>query len=301
MHYGVVDRLNRLTHMIPIPLPGPRLPHDMAFTANYSILNDFPLFWEPELLKKNIHVVRFHRDMPSRFAIVPRYGKASDVRWFEAAPTFVLHWLNAYEDGDEIVLDGYFEDDPEPKPHPDAPPGYERMMAYLDQSLIKPRLHRWRFNLRTGKTVEQRLDNRDLEFGMFNQKYAGRKYRYAYSAIPKPGWFMFTGLVKHDLDKGTSVSVSLGPDRYGSESPFVPRIGAKDEDDGYLITFVTDMKANRSECVLIDAKKFEQGPVCRIFLPHRISCGTHSTWANDSDIRASRQALAAAAAAKAAA
>ena len=296
MHYGVVDRLNRLTHMTPIPLPGPRLPHDMAFSKNYSILNDFPLFWDPELLKRNIHVVKFHRDMPSRFAVIPRYGNAKDIRWFEAKPTFVLHWLNAYEEGDEVILDGYFEDDPEPKSHLDAPKGYERMMAYLDQSLIKPRLHRWRFNLKTGKSVEQRLDNRDLEFGMFNQKYAGRKYRYAYSAIPRPGWFMFTGLVKHDLDKGTSVSVSLGERRYASESPFVPRLNAKSEDDGYLVSFVTDMVANRSECVLIDALKLEAGPVCRIFLPHRISCGTHSTWASAEDISVARKALAEAAA-----
>ena len=92
------------------------------------------------------------------------------------------------------------------------------------------------------------------------------------------------------------MSVSLGEDRYASESPFVPRLNAKDEDDGYLISFVTDMKANRSECILIDAKNFEAGPVCRIFLPHRISCGTHSTWANAADIRADRDAIAKAAA-----
>ncbi|MGP1283941.1 MAG: carotenoid oxygenase family protein, partial [Parasphingopyxis sp.] len=30
MHYGIVDRNNELTHYVPIPLPGPRLPHDMA-------------------------------------------------------------------------------------------------------------------------------------------------------------------------------------------------------------------------------------------------------------------------------
>ena len=54
--------------------------------------------------------------MPSRFAVVPRRGDATDVRWFEAEPTYVLHWINAYEDGDEIVLDGYFQDDPEPPP-----------------------------------------------------------------------------------------------------------------------------------------------------------------------------------------
>ena len=32
MHYGVVDRNGRLTNYTPIPLPGPRLPHDMAIT-----------------------------------------------------------------------------------------------------------------------------------------------------------------------------------------------------------------------------------------------------------------------------
>ncbi|EUA86431.1 retinal pigment epithelial membrane family protein [Mycobacterium ulcerans str. Harvey] len=42
MRYGVVDQDNELAHYVDIPLPGPRLPHDMAFTENYAILNDFP-------------------------------------------------------------------------------------------------------------------------------------------------------------------------------------------------------------------------------------------------------------------
>src|SRR6478735_9489550 len=56
MHYGVVDEADDLVHYIDVPLPGPRLPHDMAFTENYVILNDFPLFWEPEALAKGAHV-----------------------------------------------------------------------------------------------------------------------------------------------------------------------------------------------------------------------------------------------------
>jgi carotenoid cleavage dioxygenase len=285
MHYGVVDRHSKLVHYIPVELPGPRLPHDMAFTENYAILNDFPLFWEPELLKKNMHVVRFYQDMPSRFAIVPRRGGPQDVRWFEAAPTFVLHWLNAYEDGDEVVLDGYFEEEPMPKSPPEAPDGYARMMAYLDQHLMKPKLHRWRFNLKTGKTTEQRLDERILEFGMFNQQYAGRKYRYAYSAKAKPGWFLFNGYVKHDLDTGESWSVDLGPDCYASEAPFAPRIGAKDEDDGYLVTFIIDEAKGQSEAWLIDCKRFAHGPVVRLRLPHKIASGTHSCWAPGPAVR----------------
>ncbi len=35
MHYGVVDEADDLVHYVDVPLPGPRLPHDMAFTENY--------------------------------------------------------------------------------------------------------------------------------------------------------------------------------------------------------------------------------------------------------------------------
>ena len=60
----------------------------------------------------------------------------------------MLHLLNAYEEGDEIVLDGYFQENPTPRPREDAPSGYSHMMAYLDEHSFRPELHRWRFNLR---------------------------------------------------------------------------------------------------------------------------------------------------------
>jgi len=287
MHYGVVDRHDKLVHYVPIPLPGPRLPHDMCFSENYAILNDFPLYWDPELLKEGKHVVKFHADQPSRFAIIPRRGQPSDIRWFEAAPTFVLHWLNAYEEGDDIVLDGYFQEEPEPKNFDGAPKGYERMMSYLDQYKMKTRLHRWRFNLKTGQTTEQRLDDRTLEFGMINQHHAGRHYRYAYSAVQVPGWFLFDGYVKHDLQTGESWQIKLPTGQFASEAPFAPRINAQDEDDGYLVTFITNENTQRSEALLIDCKQFSKGPVCRIELPHKLCSGTHSCWANGSDLQSS--------------
>jgi len=285
LHYGVVDRNNRLTNYIPIPLAGPRLPHDMAFTEHYSILNDLPVFWDAELLKKNVHAVREHMGLPSRFAIVPRHGATKDVRWFEAAPTYVLHWLNAYEEGDEIVLDGYFQEVPTPGPKQDAPPGYEHMMGYLDEYSFRSKLHRWRFNLKDGTTHEERLDDRVLEFGMINARFAGRPYRFGYSTLAVPGWFLFRGFVKHDLATGKSWSYELGSGRYGSEAPFAPRLGATDEDDGYLVSFVTDENTATSECILIDAKRIEDGPVCRIALPHKLCSGTHSVWADRAFIR----------------
>ena len=46
--------------------------------------------------------------------MIPRHGGSSEIRWFEAEPTYVLHWANAYEDGDEVVVDGFFQGCPEP-------------------------------------------------------------------------------------------------------------------------------------------------------------------------------------------
>ncbi|MBO6764291.1 carotenoid oxygenase family protein [Maricaulis sp.] len=292
MHYGVVGPDNKLKHYIPIPVPGPRLPHDMAFTKNYSIIADLPLFWDADILAKGRHAARFHRDIPTRFAIVPRYGQPEDIRWFEAAPTYVLHWMNAWEEGDEIVLDGYFQEDPAPKPL-DAPGGDPRLgqlMAYLDENSFKPKLHRWRFNLKTGAVSESHLDDRLLEFGSFNQTYGGEKSRYLYSTFTKPGWFLFEGLVKHDFETGKSETLNFGEGRFGSEAPFAPRVGARSEDDGYIVSFITDMVENRSECVLIDAQNITDGPVCRIILPHRISSGTHATWADGPTVRAAQSA-----------
>lgn len=285
MHYGVVDRDGRLAHYIPVPLPGPRLPHDMTFSENWSIVNDLPVFWDADLLKRDIHAARLHEGVPARFALIPRHGGTDEIRWFEAAPTYVLHFLNAYEEGDEVVMDGYFQENPTPAPLENAD-GYGHLMAYVDEHSFRPKLHRWRFNLADGTTREERLDDRILEFGMINQRVAGRKHRYIYSTTSKPGWFLFNGFVKHDLETGESWEVMLEEGRYASEAPFAPRTNAVDEDDGYLVSFVIDENRGTSECVLIDCKKFAEGPICRIALPHKISSGTHAHWAERAVLRA---------------
>lgn len=284
MHYGVVDRSGALVHYVPVPLPGPRLPHDMAFSEHWSIVNDLPVFWDAELLKRGIHAARLHEGVPARFGLIPRRGRPEEIRWFEAAPTYVLHFLNAYEEGDEVVMDGYFQEEPTPKPL-DDPDGYGMLRAYVDEHSFRSKLHRWRFNLADGTTREQRLDERILEFGMIDQRVAGRRHRYVYSTTAKPGWFLFNGFVKHDLDTGESCEVMLPEGRYASEAPFAPRTGSTSEDDGYLVSFVTDENNGTSECILIDCKRFAEGPVCRIALPHKISSGTHAHWAGRASLR----------------
>ncbi len=284
MRYGVVDQHRDLVHYVDIPLPGPRLPHDMAFTENYAILNDFPLFWDPDLLKRGAHVARFHHDMPSRFGVLPRRGQTTDIRWFEAQPTFVLHFVNAYEDGDEIVLDGFFQSDPEPA---DTGTGtkWQRVFRFLALDRMQARLYRWRLNMVTGAVKEDQQSESITEFGTINAEYTTGDYRYAYAATGKPGWFLFDGMVKHDVRGGREERYRFGDGVYGSEVAMAPRAGSTAEDDGYLVTFTTDMTADASYCLVFDAARLTDGPVCKLQLPERISSGTHSTWVSGSQLQ----------------
>ncbi|MGQ0701073.1 MAG: carotenoid oxygenase family protein [Panacagrimonas sp.] len=285
MRCGAVSAGGELLHEREVPLPGPRLPHAMMFTERFYVLNDFPLFWDAELLRRDIFAARLH-DLPSRFAMVPRRGVAGDIRWFEASPTYVLHWINAREDGNEVILDGYRQQHPMPPPLLDAPKRYAQMMAYLDLHSMRPQLWRWRFNLRTGETREELLDDTICEFGSINPAWRNRANRYVYSMSGEPGWFLFNGLIKHDLANGTRETLRFPEGVFGSETPFVQRAGATSEDDGWLVTYVSDMNRDVSECWIYAAQNLCEGPIARVRLPLRIPSGTHACWAGAKDLPA---------------
>jgi len=131
---------------------------------------------------------------------LPRDG-SGPVRWFEFEPTYVLHWANAYEDGDEVVVDGFYQRRPEPA---DAPAGGppQRIFRFLAADVLATTLHRWRINTVTGATKEEHLTDRFSEFGMINGRHRGRRHRHVYATVNRPGWFLMTGVVHHDTDTG---------------------------------------------------------------------------------------------------
>jgi carotenoid cleavage dioxygenase len=72
---------------------------------------------------------------------------------------------------------------------------------------------------------------------------------------------------------------------FGSEAAFAPRIGSRDEDDGYVVVFVTS-ESGHSEVQILNAKTFEDGPVARVQLPTRVPIGFHATWVRGDQIAA---------------
>jgi carotenoid cleavage dioxygenase-like enzyme len=109
--------------------------------------------------------------------------------------------------------------------------------------------------------------------------FGGRPYRYNYAATNEPGWFVFNGLVKHDMVTGAAERYQFEPGVFCSEVGVAPRVGGTEEDDAYLVTLTVDMNRDLSEVVVFRANDVGRGPIARAQLPERIASGTHSCWA----------------------
>ena len=149
----------------------------------------------------------------------------------------------------------------------------------LDINAIGAHAYRWEFNLKTGTVTEGPLEDGISEFGMINPRVAGRPYQYTWAAKAKPGWFLFDGLLRLNVQTGERQEYKFPEGVYASESPMAPSGNSVNESDGYVLTFTTDMNNNKSECVIFDAQDISYGPIASVLLPQRICVGTHSYWA----------------------
>jgi carotenoid cleavage dioxygenase len=137
----------------------------------------------------------------------------------------------------------------------------------------------WRMNMKTGVVTSRQLDDRLGEFPAINLDYAAQKNRWSYQvSLARGDKLKFDGLYKYDLASGACQTHRFAAGVFGSEPGFAPRIGARDEDDGYVVTFVTDENSGKSEVQVIAAKQFEAGPIARVQLPVRVPLGFHATW-----------------------
>jgi carotenoid cleavage dioxygenase len=220
----------------------------------------------------------FDRDLPSRFGLLPRHGKATDVRWFEASPCYIYHSINAWEDGDLVVLDVCRVKQPKPLPA-DASP-LAKMLGYLR---LDAHVHRFTFDLATGQTKEEVLDDDNMEFPSIRQDRVGTPTRFSYNMHISPEkTLLFDGVTKYDAQLGRAETYWFGDGKWGSEAPFAPRPGSTAEDDGYLVSYVYDERDQSSEVHILDAAAVTDGPLCRLGIPFRVPLGFHATWVDSS-------------------
>ena len=278
--YGVVGADGVLKHHVPIDLPGPRLPHDMAITEHYSILMDLPVYQDMEAAKAGRWKTDWHPDIPARFGILPRFGDSGDVQWFSAESCYIYHSTNAWEEGegnDKCIVMEVFKFE---RPFTDYPDGASEFDRMLHNHRMNAHLQRYRFHLASGGTTEEAVTRDIGEFGMINTRYNGRPTRYVYGngfdygEVP----MRFKSLMRWDTQARSTDTFEFGADYNGSEPQFCARDGATDEDDGYVVTFLQNQASGQGECWLFDARKTAAGPLAKIHIPQRLPAGFHGIW-----------------------
>jgi carotenoid cleavage dioxygenase len=255
-----VDATGRLVHRAPISVPAPTYVHDIAITERFVLVWDLPIIAVD--FRSQEMPYRWVDDYRPRIGILPRDGHDQDVRWFDVAPCTISHTMNAFEEGRRVILD--------------VVRGPRAMAAHA--------LHRYTFDLDSGRVTEAVLEPRFVDFPRVAPAYEGRPYRYGY-AVEVDDWsgFVFHRTVsrKYDLTTGQSWTHDFGRSRLAGEWEPVPRAGATAEDDAWAISFVYDQERGASDLVILDARRFDEPPVATVRLPCRVPIGIHGAWVPD--------------------
>jgi carotenoid cleavage dioxygenase len=277
--YHVIDPSGRLVRSEPITLPGATMMHDFAITERHVVFLDLPVVFSWDALAAGQSFpFRWTPDHGARVGVMPREGTDADVRWFDVELCYVFHPLNAYDlvdadgDAESVVVDVV---------------RYETVFRtdLLGPGEIAPTLDRWTIDLRAGKVLEERVDDRAQEFPRADPRLTGRRHRYGFSAALRlegdAGRFDGDRVLKHDFVAGTTVEADLGAGRTASEAVFVPAGPSAGEDEGWLLDYVHDAGRDSSDLVILDAHDFGGPPVATIALPQRVPFGFHGNWVPD--------------------
>ncbi|MFT7652591.1 MAG: carotenoid cleavage dioxygenase-like enzyme [Limisphaerales bacterium] len=248
-----------------IEVKGATMVHDFNITRNHVIFMDLPLVWDMANAAANGLPIGWSDDYGARLGVMPRNGTNADIVWYDIDPCYVYHPLNAYEEGDDIIIDVC------------------RMAHSMKPGAgeVPPVLHRWTIHQASGTVSESQLDDKAVEFPRVPDAVVGLKHRFGYTAEFGSGLPTAVAFRKYDLQTGESKAHDLGAGRLGGEPVFVPAQGASNEDDGYLMSFVYDAAENRSDLVIVDASTMSNEPVATVHLPNRVPAGFHGSWVAD--------------------
>ncbi|MDO7572707.1 MAG: carotenoid oxygenase family protein [Pseudomonadales bacterium] len=267
--YSVVSAEGRAVHTQEITIPKGIMMHDCAITAHYPIFPDLPLVFDFDKLLKGESMIGWEPENGCRIGVVPRFGSDDSIRWFEIEESFLFHVANAWEDGDEIVLQACRSDR-----------GAIETSADQDVREQLGRLHEWRLNLTTGAVSSKLLLANDYcDFPRIQDDLVGYQNRFIYAArFRVDERATFDAELKYDNQTGAVQVHEFGPDKESGEAVFAPKRNAQSEDDGYVICFVNDSHDRSCECHIIDAQNFEGPAVARIKIPSRVPHGFHASW-----------------------
>jgi carotenoid cleavage dioxygenase-like enzyme len=264
-----------------VPVSRPAYMHTFGICDGYMVLAEFPFVVSPlEMLLRGVPLIENYRWRPDRGTrfIVMDLRDGSVRGTYHAPAFFAFHHINAFVDGDDLVVDACAYDD-------------ARIIdaLYLDKLragrnvVPTPIPTRYRIDLDRGDVTVRRLTDETLELPRIAYDARnGRDYRFVYGVGVRNrlGTDFANQLVKADVTTG-GTRLWTADGCYPGEPVFVAAPGGAAEDDGVLLSVVLDSRRRTSYLLVLDARTFAE--VARAEVPHPIPFGFHGQFHPESN------------------
>lgn len=263
--------------------PGFAFLHDFAITPNWAVFLQNAMSFNPLPFvlgqRGAAQCLASRPGSHGQFWLIPRESGAcagQAPRMLPAPEGFVFHHLNAWEEGNSVVVESIFYAD-----FPSIGPGEDFRSVDFDQ-IPEGLLQRCSLDLVSGSVSSEQLSRRCCEFAMVNPRQVGRRGRQAWMAVAEreSGNAPLQAIQKLDLVSGASRLWSAAPRGFVSEPVMVPRPGSGPEaaeDDGWVLCVVWNGARCASDLVILDASSLAE--VAVLELPLAIPHGLHGSWA----------------------
>lgn len=261
--------------------------HDWAVTQEHLVVPTMPVTTDLDRVMAGGPRWVWDPRQTSHVGVVRRDGSARDIVYFEGPALWSFHTLNAFTEGNRVHVDlGVSE--VAPFPHIDGDP--------IDRAKLQFYLTRWTLDLdRPGSEFEQRrlIDDIAIDMPEIDQRRQTRAYRHGFMAgrdwtkpvnpeIAKGVWF--NTLLHLDHQTGETARWYVGDDANLQEPVFVERGPDAPEGDGYLVAVVNRINEARSEVVVVDTARVEDGPVATVHVPMQMRPTFHGLWVSAEEL-----------------
>jgi all-trans-8'-apo-beta-carotenal 15,15'-oxygenase len=142
----------------------------------------------------------------------------------------------------------------------------------------KGRLHRATVDLKARTFRTEERSALSSEFPRVAPRVQAREHRYVYLGVHSGEAARrgpFDAVAKVDMATGREELFGLGGARYPTEPVFVPRAGATEEDDGYVLTQVYDAPSDLTHVAVLEARHPGAEPLARVWFEHAFPITFH--------------------------
>lgn len=268
----VFDKDGRLIREQWFHTPYPGLSHDWGVTREHLVLPIMPLVADDKRLRAGGQYYQYDADLPSKWGVMPRDGNpATDMRWFDIPGIMMGHVMNAYSEGDKVIVDTpvspgncfcFFKDK-----HGNLPTMPETItrITRITFDLSKPDAE--------AVTMET-LQDAVGDLPKIDDRFAMTKYRTGYFS-QRDASGMGVGQVDWETREVKLHAIEAGA---AQEPLFVPRSADSPEGDGFILAVVDRFAEKRSDLVILDGNDVSRPALATVKLPFALPMAFHGSW-----------------------